>query len=367
VIAVVAVAAVALVAIAGYLLTRPSSQTVRTAVPLPSPPPTTTDVPVQFSGSAGHQLSGDLLLPAQSRGPVAAVVIVPDWGAVDRNGMTPSGTLPDPLYADLAQVLAAKGVASLRYDPAGQAQSPLPQGSTLRFDDLVGDADAAVRLIAGRVGIDPTRLTVVGHGWGGLVALQLATQNHQVSRLVLVSTPGRPVADTLADQLQAGAVTPADGQLEVQQLRQAVAGVAAGQPFPDPATLETPLRPLLQRGQEPYLKAIFGLDPTALARQIHIPTFVVRGGMDPAITAVDAERLAAALGPSTAVLVADQASRTLSITTRTFAPGPTTVPTPNGGMQNLHVPNATVTISRDGASLDAIANWLLGGPAGTGG
>jgi dienelactone hydrolase len=167
-----AVAVLAFSVLGGYMLSRPGAQSVRTTNPTAASQPANSDVPVQFSGPSGHQLSGDLLLP---RGPGSAapgVLIVPDWGSVDRNGMTPAGTLPDPLYADLAQLLVAKGIASLRYDPAGQGQSVLPQGSTLRFEDLVGDADAALRLMAGRVGIDPQRLTVIGHGWGGLLALQ---------------------------------------------------------------------------------------------------------------------------------------------------------------------------------------------------
>jgi pimeloyl-ACP methyl ester carboxylesterase len=357
---------VAVAAFAGYLLVRPSHRIVVTTNPA-AVAPANTDRLVQFTGAPGHQISGDLLLPPRSSGAVPGVVIVPDWGSVDRNGMTPVGTLPDPLYSDLAQELLSKGIASLRYDPAGQGQSVLPQGSTLRFEDLVTDADAAVRLMAERVGVDPQRLSVIGHGWGGLVALQLAGQDHRINRLVLVSTPGRPVVDTLADQLQTTAVTPADAQLEIQQLRQAVMGLLAGQPLPQPSALETPLRPILQPGQEPYLKAIFGLDPANLAKQAHVPTFIVRGGQDPAITAADCQLLAGALGAQGQLLTAPNASRTLSITTKTFVPGPTTVPTPNGGMQNVHVPNAVVTISRDGPTLAAIADWIGDTPAPAGG
>jgi hypothetical protein len=317
-----------------------------------------TDIPVEFAGASGHQLSGDLLLPAGPARAVPGVVIVPDWGAVDRNGMVPAGTLPDPLYADLAQVLVTHGVASLRYDPAGQGQSSLPQGTTLRFQDQVGDADAALRLLAGRSGIDPAHVTVVGHGWGGLVALQLASTDRAVTRLVLVSTPGRPVLESVADQLQATALTPAEGAVEVGQLRQAVTALLAGGHLPDPSALDTALRPILEQSQEAYLRDVFGLNPVSLAGAIRVPVLIVRGGQDPGLSAGDAKLLADALGPTSQVLLADSASRTLSITTKTFAAAPTTTPTPNGGMQNIHLPAATVTISRDTGTLDAIVLWI---------
>ncbi|HEX3541866.1 MAG TPA: alpha/beta fold hydrolase [Acidimicrobiales bacterium] len=348
--------AVLLLAGGAYLAFRPTSHAVRTTVP----PPTAsgpTDIAVSFPGASGHQLSGDLLLPAGAGASVPAVVIVPDWGEVDRNGTVPAGSLPDPLYLDLAQALAHQGIASLRYDPAGQGQSTIPQGTAMRFEDQVGDADAALKLVAGRVGIDTTRLTVVGNGWGGLAALRLAAEDHRVRRLVLISTPGRPAVESIADELQATALTPTDGMTAVQQLRQSVTSLSAGGHLPAPASLETALRPLLPPDQEAYLRDVFGLDPAALARTANIPALVVRGAEDPGISASDVQLLAGALGPASQVLVADHANRTLSILTQTFAPGTTTVPTPNGGMQNVHLPTATVTITRDDATLAAVVRW----------
>ena len=355
--AVIAVLVLILVAAGAYAAFRPKSPATHTAVSRParSGP---TDIPVSFPGASGHQLSGDLLLPAGVTAAVPAVVIVPDWGAVDRNGTVPAGTLPDPLYLDLAHALANQGVASLRYDPAGQGQSSVPQGTVIRFEDQVGDAAAALTVIAGRVGIDTSRLTVIGNGWGGLAALGLAAEDHRVGRLVLISTPGRPAIESVADELQATALTPADGVTEVQQLRQSVSTLGAGGHLPAPASLETALRPILAQDQEAYLRDVFGLDPAALARTAHVAALIVRGAQDPGISARDVQLLAGALGPGSQVLVADHANRTLSIVTETVAPTITTAPTPSTTLAITRLPTATVTISRDDATLAAIVKWV---------
>lgn len=365
---------VAALAVGAYFLTRSPSHSVRT-VGGGAAVSQTTDLPVQFSGASGHQLSGDLLLPPRtpSGGAVAGVIIVGDWGAVDRNGMTPSGTFPDTLYADLAQALAAKGVASLRYDPAGQGQSQLAPGSTIKFDDLVADADGAVKVLAQRVGIDPKRVTVLGHGWGGLVALQQAAHEHLVSKLVLVSTPGRPVVASLGDQLQATAVTPADAQLELQQLQQAAGVLAAGGSLPSPGTLETPLRTILQQGQETYLRAVFALDPTTLAAAAHAPTLIVRGTLDPGINATDTQLLASALGPQAQTLAVADDTRTLS--TRASQTPPRTPPSSNTTATtttttNPRIGGTPVSFVRDTAAVGDIVDWViapLSGSAPTGG
>ncbi|MGH9123909.1 MAG: alpha/beta hydrolase [Acidimicrobiales bacterium] len=357
------VAAVALVA---YLLSRSGSSTVQTVTPTTaSTGSNSIDIGLQFAGAAGHELSGDLVTPAHETHPVPGVVIVPDWGAVDRNGMAPTDALPDRLYADLANVLASHGIASLRYDPAGQGQSTIPQGATtLKFSDLVGDAGAALGILAQRFGVDPHRITVVGDGWGGLLALQLAAQDNRLNRLVLVSTPGRPVVDSLAGELQATAISPADGQLEVSQLQQAVSTLLSGGALPDPATLETPLRPFLESSQATYLRSLFGFDPPAVARQVHVPTLIVRGGGDPSLTAEDGQLLTAALGATSQVYVANDASATLTITTRTVVATPSATTTTTilgatttaGRLGN----NIIVTVSRDDQALGAVAQWVLG-------
>jgi pimeloyl-ACP methyl ester carboxylesterase len=276
---------------------------------------------------------------------------------VDRDGITRPGNVVDRLYADLAQSFSARGWATLRYDPRGHGQSTAPSGTAIQLSDIVGDAQAGLGFLAGRQEINPQRLTILGDGWGGLVAMQVAGQDSRAGRVVLVSTPGRSVVDTVADQLQAAAASPADGQRQVQQLRTAVATLEAGGHLPATGDLDPALRPILQQSQEGYLRSIFSIDPVALAQQVRVATLIVRGSQDPAITTADTNALSTAIGTPATVLIASGAGHTLDIETPSKTTATTSAPAANSAIQNvLGAPQQAVT--RDTFTVAAIGNWM---------
>jgi len=282
------------------------------------------------------------------------VLIVPDTGPADRNGPTIPGSLPDPLYADLAQALAQKGIASLRYDPRGQGESTMLASTPLRFSDLLGDARGGLEFLAGRANVDAARLAVLGEGAGGLVALQLAAQDPAVKAVVLVSTPGRPLPASLADEVRALAPTPAEGDALAAQLQSVAAAVAAGAPVPSPAQLPSALRPIFPSGEDAFLRSLFSFDPLAVARSVHLPALVVRGAVDPSNTAGDAQALVAALGAGAQAMVGGEANHTLNIVSVVT---PSASPTgPHQGMSAVVGGRATVV--RDTATLTAVAEWV---------
>lgn len=333
------------------------------------------DRSVEFLGAGNRPIEASLLLPAGAARSVPAVLIVPDGGAVDRNGPAPVGSPPDPLYADLAHTLAANGVASLRYDPRGSptadGQSSLPPGSGLRFDDLVGDARAGLQFLASRTEINPRAIALVGDGWGGLVAMSAAAgaaagagstgsaAGASPAAVVLVSTPGRPVVDSLSAQLLAQAATPADGQQAVSQLRLVADDLASGAAVPSPAQLPSALKAILAPDQLPYLHTMFSLDPTALARPLHVPALVVSGGDDPSVTSTDDQALARAFPTPADVVVAAGASHTLlaANTATTLASTTSSTSSHYASMQGVIIGVGTAPV-RDNATMGRIVDWL---------
>jgi len=282
------------------------------------------------------------------------VLIVPDTGPADRNGPAIPGSIPDPLYADLAQALAQKGISSLRYDPRGQGESTMPAGTPLRFSDLVGDARGGLELLAGRAYVDAAHLAVLGEGAGGLVALQLAAQDPAVKAVVLVSTPGRPMPASLADEVRAAAATPAEGDALAAQLQSVSAAVAAGGAVPGPAQLPSALRPIFPPGEDAFLRSLFSFDPLGVARSVHLPVLVLRGSVDPSNTGGDAHALVAALGAGAQLMVAAQANHTLNIVSIV-----TPSASPTGGHQAMGaVVTGRATVVRDAATLTAVAEWV---------
>ncbi|MFE3854567.1 alpha/beta hydrolase family protein [Streptomyces griseorubiginosus] len=83
------------------------------------------------------------------------------------------------MFADLAQVLAERGIASLRIDFAGCGASPRPQ-TDYTVTSQLSDARAAHRWLRDHDDIDPTRLGVLGFSQGGVIASLLAGAEHRV-------------------------------------------------------------------------------------------------------------------------------------------------------------------------------------------
>ena len=84
-------------------------------------------------------LSGTLIRPKLDRPP--AVVLIAGSGPTDRDGR--SRSVGAPYLKNLAEGLAARGIASLRYDKRGVAKSTgaAPADQDLRFDHYVADAE----------------------------------------------------------------------------------------------------------------------------------------------------------------------------------------------------------------------------------
>ena len=110
------------------------------------------------------ELPGILTLPTGD-GPFPAVVLVHGSGPNDMDE-TIGNVKP---FRDLAEGLAAKGVAVYRYDKRtytlGMKMAENHQGTLM--EETVDDAVAAVQLLAQQDQIDASRIYVLGHSLGG--------------------------------------------------------------------------------------------------------------------------------------------------------------------------------------------------------
>lgn len=159
-------------------------------------------------GAPGVRLAGELVLPAGG-GPFPAALLIAGSGAQNRDEAV-AGHRP---FLVLADALARRGIASLRYDKRGVAAST-GRFASATVADFARDADAALRWLAAEPGIDATRLAYVGHSEGGLVAplaARLAPPGGPAAaRLVLLAGPGcgmeHIVRSQVADVAQAEGV-----------------------------------------------------------------------------------------------------------------------------------------------------------------
>jgi alpha-beta hydrolase superfamily lysophospholipase len=222
--------------------------------------------------TAWGQLAGTLQLP-DSPAPWPAALLIAGSGPTDRDGNNPLlGTHIDNLKR-LAAALAARGVASLRYDKRGVGASVYPGLSedALRFEHLVDDAVALAGCLAHDDRIN--RIALVGHSEGALIAA-LAAHEEQAQAHAVVSIAGAGsrasalMRRQMEDHLPQDIAGPAFAALAALESQQRVEDV--------PDELFLLFRPTVQ----PYLISWFRHDPPAVVADLQVPVMLVHGSAD---------------------------------------------------------------------------------------
>ncbi len=161
----------------------------------PQPPYPYAEEEVTFENEEQRfTLGGTLTLP-QGSGPFPAVVLVSGSGSQNRDEEI-FGHKPFKVIAD---DLSRKGIAVLRYDDRGVGASGGSAAGATSADNAT-DARAAIGYLKSREGIDTTRLGIIGHSEGGLIALMIASDMKDLACIVLLAGPAVPGKTILLDQ-----------------------------------------------------------------------------------------------------------------------------------------------------------------------
>jgi pimeloyl-ACP methyl ester carboxylesterase len=129
-------------------------------------------------------LAGTLTFPSGDR-RYPAVVLITGSGPQNRDEEI-RGHKP---FLVLADYLTRSGIAVLRYDDRGVGESTGSfQGSTSY--DFAEDAVAAVEYLKTRPEINHEQIGLIGHSEGGLIAPMIASENSEISFIVLMAGPG---------------------------------------------------------------------------------------------------------------------------------------------------------------------------------
>lgn len=226
-------------------------------------------------------LHGSLLLPA-TPGPWPIALIIAGSGPTDRNGNSPLLPGHNDSLKRLADTLASTGIASLRYDKRGIAESRAagPAESALRFEQYVDDA----ALWGFQLKTDPrfTDTAIIGHSEGSLIGM-LAAAKAKPGAFVSLAGPSQPAADILRGQLR-GKLPAALAEKNAAILAHLEQGQAVGDIPPG-------LQALYRHSVQPYLMSWMRYSPTDAIRRLHMPVLIVQGGSDIQVSTVDAEEL----------------------------------------------------------------------------
>jgi alpha-beta hydrolase superfamily lysophospholipase len=246
--------------------------------------PVDATVAVESGSEAGPFLYGSFLRPL-NKNNYSAVLILPEAGA-DRNGNSADQEVKPDTYRELAQLLAARGIASVRIDKRGVGQSnrAIQREEDLRFDTYVDDAVTWIRFLQAQPHVGC--VAVFGHSESALVAA-LAAKKVRVCAIVEASGASRPFAAVMAGQLKtsfdAKRLTKDDYEQAVKILDQ----LTAGKPVADPPKK---LDPLFRASVQPYLISWLNLNPVE-ALKTNTPVLILQGSSDLEMSTDDPRRL----------------------------------------------------------------------------
>jgi uncharacterized protein len=209
-----------------------------------------------------------LSVPTDVEKPPVALLIAGS-GTTDHDGNGPQ--IKPATLKKLAEQLAARKIATLRYDKrgAGGWKPEFGRPEDFRFKDYVDDAAALVNYL--RV------------SEGGLVAI-LTARRVPVDRLVLLATAARRQGDLLKAQLERALAPDKFGPIA-----KAIDDIMSGQ-IVDPAPEGLSIPPAMQPG----IASAFTEDPIAPLKLIEQPTMIAAGGRDRQVARLDFLALGAA-------------------------------------------------------------------------
>lgn len=252
--------------------------------PVAAPAPVAEDASFterDFSVGEGERaLPGTLAMP-KGAGPFAAVVLVHGSGAHDRDETIG----PNKPFLDIARGLAAQGIAVLRYEKRSKTRpQEFSSGAFGVDDETTNDAVLAVDALRKAEGIDPTRVFVLGHSQGGMMAPRIAAVSGHVAGLVLMAAPARSLLDIVIEQNRRLAVLD-DGKTSDAERNVINALIEQVRITRDPATDAATKTVMGQPAG--YWRSIDAVDPVAEAKSVALPMLVLQGARD--IQVVDAD------------------------------------------------------------------------------
>lgn len=263
-----------------------------------TPAPATADETVPLAGvteeaiqvgEAPWELSGLLTLPENVEGPLPAVVLVQGSGPSDRNE---SVGAVKPFY-DLAQALAVQGIAVIRYDKrtyvyGEEIASSASYSSFTVEEETIQDAIAAGKLLAGDPRIDSTRIYLLGHSLGAMLAPRIVQESGELfAGMILACGSNASLLDIMIRQNQDAIDALADEETRAAAQAQLDAECAKVEGLADMTAEEARQNTLF--GQPAYYFWEMAQHPTAaeLLGELEEPVLLINGDRDFQVTVAE--------------------------------------------------------------------------------
>jgi dipeptidyl aminopeptidase/acylaminoacyl peptidase len=238
----------------------------------------------------GFTLAGTLLLPKAAAGarPFPAVITITGSGQQTRDEPIPiPGLEKYGIMRQIAETLAARGIAVLRVDDRGVGQSTgLETLQTATSRDFADDVRAEVAYLRSRPEIDPKRIALLGHSEGGIIAPMVAADDTQIAAIVLMAGSARRGDQISIEQLNEAlgrdtTMTAEEKNKQRAQQQEIINAVRTGGDLSKyPAQVRLP-----------WIKEFWTYDPLPTIRRVRQPVLILHGALDRQVTVEQAGML----------------------------------------------------------------------------
>jgi pimeloyl-ACP methyl ester carboxylesterase len=157
---------------------------IRPQEPKPPYPYRSEEITFENKTAAGVTLAGTLTMPTTGNN-FTAVILITGSGAQDRNQEI-MGHKP---FLVIADYLTLNGIAVLRYDDRGFAQST-GDVQTATTADFATDVESAMAYLKTRNEINPQKIGLIGHSEGAIIASMVAARSKDVAFIIMLAGTG---------------------------------------------------------------------------------------------------------------------------------------------------------------------------------
>lgn len=233
---------------------------------------------VVINTESGFQLAGTLTRPRGSA-RVPLVITISGSGEQERDSRL-STVAGYGIFRDIADTLGRRGIAVLRVDDRGVGASTGRETRAVATSaDYASDVKEIIKYARSRKDIDASKIALLGHSEGGMIAPMVASQDKQLRAIVLLAGPGYTGRRVMTFQNQ-DAVN--NIKTITQSQRDSIMRTV-------PAALDSLGR------TNPWIGFFMQHDPLKTARLVSQPVLILQGETDHQVTPEQADTLSAAL------------------------------------------------------------------------
>ena len=231
---------------------------------------------VNITTAAGMTLAGTLTLP-EGDGPHPVLVMITGSGQQDRDEHIRGVGASYRPFRQIADTVSRRGIGTLRLDDRGVGGSDAGPDSATVFD-VADDFREVLAYLRSRSDVDSSRLALLGHSEGGVIAPIVAAAEPALAALALLAGPAYTLQRVNRFQRRkrlerAGTLTPEEIESELDRTDRGAE---------------------LEARRDPWRWAVWEHDPLPVARTVRAPVLLLQGMTDVQISPEQADTLAVA-------------------------------------------------------------------------